>query len=159
MMKIGIISDTHSYLNPRIVEYLEGVDQILHAGDIGSQEILDQLALVAPVTAIRGNTDYKGTLSKLPEQVITTLGNITFLIIHDIGNINSFCEKLNQGEFHPLPGVIVYGHTHQAFYKKIDGFIFLNPGSATHSRDHRKPSLSILELQDSEIISNRLIEI
>lgn len=159
IMKIGIISDTHNYLNPRIVEYLQNVDLILHAGDIGSQEILDRLALIAPLTAIRGNTDYRKTLSTLPEQVITTLGNITFLIIHDIGNINFFCEKLKRGEFHPLPRVIVYGHTHQAFYKKIDEFIFLNPGSATHSRDHRKPSLSILELQDSEIISNRLIEI
>lgn len=158
-MKIGIISDTHNYLNPRIVQYLQGVDLILHAGDIGSQEIMDRLALVAPVTAIRGNIDYKGTVSMLPEQIITTLGNVTFLMIHDIGNINSFCEKLNQGEFHPLPEVIVYGHTHQAFYKNINGFIFLNPGSATNSRDHRKPSLSILELQGSEIISNRLIEI
>jgi putative phosphoesterase len=158
-MKIGIISDTHNYLNPKVAGHFEGVDLIIHAGDIGSPAILEKLEKLAPIKAIRGNTDYRGTVSALPEIIATNRENVNFLIIHDIGNINSFRERLNRGDFSPLPQVIIFGHTHQAFYKEIDGFLFVNPGSASTSRDHRKPSVMIMELNDSHIESYRLLEL
>lgn len=159
MRKIGVISDTHNYLNSRIPQYFSGVDMIFHAGDIGATGILESLQQIAPVKAVRGNTDYKGNVSALPKQLTVVSGKLTFLILHDVGNINSFREQLNQGKFDPLPRVIIFGHTHQAFYKKIDEYIFINPGSATSSRDHRKPSIMILEANESEITSHRLIEL
>jgi len=66
-MRIGVVSDTHGYLNPRVVEVLEGVDRILHAGDIGSQEVILRLEAVAPVTAVRGNNDRTGPTAGYPE--------------------------------------------------------------------------------------------
>jgi putative phosphoesterase len=157
--RIGIISDTHNYLNSRVLQYLQGVDLIFHAGDIGDENILRHLEKVAPTRAVRGNTDYRGAVSKLPEEVIITVGKLTFLIVHDVGNINEFRERLKEGRIHPPPKVIVFGHTHQTFYKTLDDFIFINPGSATNSRDHRKPSIMILETNGVEIIANRIIEL
>jgi putative phosphoesterase len=157
--KIGIISDTHNHLNTRVLQCLQGVDMIFHAGDIGTEDVLHQLEKIAPTKAVRGNTDHRGAAGKLPEQLIITVGKLNFLILHDIGNINEFRERLQQDGFHPRPRVIIFGHTHQAFYKKLDQDIFINPGSATNSRDYRKPSVMILETNGLEIIANKIIEL
>jgi putative phosphoesterase len=157
--KIGVISDTHNHLNTKVLHYFQGVDLIFHAGDIGSEDILFQLERIASIRAVRGNTDYQGSVSKLPEKLIIPIGKLNFLVIHDIGNINSFQERLKQNKIQPSPGVIIFGHTHQAFYKKLDNAIFINPGSATDSRDYRKPSIMILETNGLEITTNRIIEL
>lgn len=159
MTRIGIISDTHNFLNSRVLQYLQDVDLIFHAGDVGAENILHQLEKVAPVKAVRGNTDYRGAVGKLPEQVIITVGKLNFLIIHDVGNIYEFRERLKTGKIHPPPQAVIFGHTHQAFYKPLDDVIFINPGSATNSRDYRKPSIMILETNGVEIVANRIIEL
>lgn len=157
-MRIGLISDTHNYLNPAVLTHFAEVDLILHAGDIGSETLLCALEANAPVKAVRGNCDTGEPLCRLPEQLRLTLENTDFLMVHDVGNINRFRERLIQGNF-PPPAVVVYGHTHRAFYQQFDGILFLNPGSASNSRDHRKPSVMILEIAPSGITSHRLIEL
>ncbi len=157
-MRIGVISDTHNYLNPAVLRHFAEVDLILHAGDINSAAILRALEAKAPVKAVRGNCDTREPVSSLPEQLRLKLENTDFLMVHDVGNINRFRERLIQSDF-PPPGVVVYGHTHQAFYHQINGILFINPGSAANSRDHRKPSVMILEIDPSQITSHRLIEL
>lgn len=157
-MRIGVISDTHNYLNPAVLTYFAEVDLILHAGDISSAAIIQALEAKAPVKAVRGNCDIREPASRLPEQLRLKLENTDFLIVHDVGNINRFREHLIQSDF-PPPAVVVYGHTHQAFFHQIDGVLFINPGSAASSRDHRKPSVMILEIDPSGITSHRLIEL
>ncbi len=83
-MLLGVISDTHGYLNPRVPELLRGVDHILHAGDIGDAGVIDELTSVAPVTAVRGNNDRTGPVSFYPEKVSLELEGRIILLTHQV---------------------------------------------------------------------------
>src|SRR5206468_6784322 len=110
-MKIGLISDTHNYLDPRVPEIFQGVDHILHGGDVGLPLIIIELQQIAPVTAVIGNTD--AGLS-LRETEVVTLGDKKFLVHHIVTpGIGSprIAERLKAD----APDVVVYGHTHKPF--------------------------------------------
>ncbi len=123
-MKIGLISDTHGFLDPRLPQIFRGVDHILHAGDIGPDRLLAQLESIAPVTAVLGNTDSSNwiTLTETP-----TLGGLKFLI-HHIVSPHALTEELEAQIIRALPHVVVFGHTHRRFDEKINNVWFINPG-------------------------------
>jgi len=139
-MKIGIISDTHGFLDPKIPRLFAGVEHILHAGDIGSDGIAVGLEAVAPVTAVLGNTDSSPTF-RLTE--VVTLAGRKFLV-HHIVNPRALAEELRLDIARERPAAVVFGHTHKAFCETIDGVLYLNPGYAGKPKFGLERSVAIL---------------
>lgn len=125
-MKIGVISDTHNFLDPKIVELFAGVEHILHAGDVGNLPIISELEAIAPVTAVYGNTDMG---LPLKETEVVELDGWKFLI-HHIVNPHALTDRLQERIARAQPDVVVFGHTHRAFCETISGVLYFNPGSA-----------------------------
>ena len=120
---LGVISDTHSLLRPEALEALRVSDRILHAGDIGAPEILEALAKIAPVTAVRGNVDTASWARTLPETEIVEVGGVSIYVLHDLGQLDL---KPEAAGFR----VVVYGHSHQPKMEEKNGVLYFNPGSA-----------------------------
>ena len=146
-MKIGVISDTHDYLDPRILELFQGVDHIIHAGDVGMQIIIFELEQIAPTTAVIGNTDLGNPL-KLTELI--TLGDLKFLVQH-IVNPYALDDKLQVRLARSRPDVVVFGHTHKAFNDVINGVRFFNPGYSGKPKHATARSVAILHCEGQEI--------
>lgn len=121
--RIGLISDTHNLVRPEALQYLAGCDAIIHAGDICNQAVLDALARIAPLTAVRGNNDIAGPVASLPTHVKLTVQQVTILVVHDIADVGD--DPRGEGI-----GVVVTGHSHKAAISERDGVLFINPGSA-----------------------------
>jgi putative phosphoesterase len=141
MPRIGVISDTHDYFDPRIAQLFEGVDHILHGGDIGRPAILLALEQIAPVTAVAGNTDDPGF--QYPQTELVELGGHRFLVQH-IVNPQSLTEPIRTRIARERPEVVVFGHTHKPFSESIGGTRFFNPGYAGKSRFGLERSVAML---------------
>ena len=144
-MKIGVISDTHNFFDPQIPKLFQGVEHILHAGDIGSPRIILELEQIAPVTAVLGNTDDPGLHFRQTEAI--ELAGRKFLV-HHIVNPQSLDDLLSSRVAREQPDVIVFGHTHKPFNQTIGGTLFFNPGYAGKSRFGMERSLAILDCDD-----------
>jgi putative phosphoesterase len=120
---LGVISDTHGLLRPEAVEALRGSDRILHAGDVGAPEILEALARIGPVTAVRGNVDTASWAHALPETEVVEAGGVLIYMLHDRGQLDL---KPEAAGFR----VIVYGHSHHPKMEEKNGVLYFNPGSA-----------------------------
>ena len=140
-MNIGVISDTHNFLDPKVPELLAGVDHILHGGDIGQNRLILELEAIAPVTAVLGNTDDAGLPFKQTE--VVELAGQKFLV-HHIINPRSLEESIGRRIEREQPKVVVFGHTHKPFNETINGTLFFNPGYAGNSRFGMERSLAIL---------------
>ena len=146
-MKIGVISDTHGFLDPKVPELFTGVSHILHAGDIGPDAIIVELEAIAPVTAVLGNTDSSPTF-RLTELV--TLAQRKFFV-HHIVNPHALKEELRVRLARERPDAVVFGHTHKAFCEVIDGVLYLNPGCAGKPKSGTERSVAILH-DDGKVI-------
>lgn len=145
-MRLGIIADTHGLLRPEVFEIFQGVDRILHAGDIGSSELLTELEAIAPVTAVWGNTDGFDLRGRIPEVVETRIEGFDFLLIHGHQLGVPSPEKLNQA--YPTAEVIVFGHTHKPVLTIVDQVVtVMNPGGAGPFRFGLPASVGIMELE------------
>jgi len=120
---IGVISDTHGLLRPEALEALRGVDLILHAGDIGSLDVLDGLRNIADVIAVRGNNDVGAWAKRIPEVQLVRCGGVSIYVIHDLKELKS---KPPGERLH----AVVSGHSHRPGIDSRDGVVYLNPGSA-----------------------------
>jgi putative phosphoesterase len=126
-MKLGIISDTHGLLRPEVLPKLEGVDRILHIGDVGKISILVELAKIAPVTAIRGNVDREGPCAKLPETEVVLVEDSTgaghyIYMLHDL-------KTLHLDPAAAKFAAVLHGHTHVPNFYTKKGVLYFNPGS------------------------------
>ena len=146
-MKIGIISDTHNYLDARMPKIFDGVDHILHAGDVGLPLLIVELEQIAPVTAVIGNTD-EGL--SLRETEVVTLGGKKFLL-HHIVTPGIPSSRLAERLHAENPDVIVFGHTHKPFAQQLNDTLFFNPGYAGKQRFTLPRSVALMEINDSEI--------
>jgi putative phosphoesterase len=147
-MKIGVISDTHNYFDPQIPGLFQGVEHILHGGDIGLPRILHQLEDIAPVTAVHGNTDDLGFGYNLTRSV--QLNNRKFLL-HHILNPHSPDVSMEQQIARDRPDIVIFGHTHKPFCETIRGALFFNPGYAGKSRFGMPRTMAILHLEQNAI--------
>lgn len=141
-MKIGVISDTHGWLDPRVEKLFAGVDHILHAGDIGNPMIELELKFLAPVTLVLGNNDPDLTFR---ETELVTLADKKFLI-HHIVNPRALSEKVQARIERDRPDVVVFGHTHKKFAETVDGVLFFNPGYAGKPKFGAERSVAFLHL-------------
>jgi putative phosphoesterase len=150
-MTIGVISDTHGLLRPEAVAALRGSDAIIHAGDVGDPEILDALANLAPVTAVRGNVDTESWARKLPDTDVLEIGGVSIYVVH---NIDLLDLKPEAAGF----GVVVYGHSHVPKQEMKKGVLYFNPGSAGPRRFKLPISLGKLIVTDGSL-RGELIEL
>jgi putative phosphoesterase len=148
MPRIGVISDTHNFLDPKIPELFEGVDHIIHGGDIGQPRLILQLEEIAPVTAVSGNTDDPGFHYRQTE--VVELAGRKFLI-HHIVDPHAPEEALKRKLDRVQPAVVVFGHTHKPFSATIDSTLFFNPGYAGKSRFGMPRSVAILHCTAKEV--------
>ena len=146
-MKIGVISDTHGFLDSRVEKLFADVDHILHAGDIGDPIIELELKFIAPVTVVQGNVDI-GLPFKLTE--VVTLAEKKFLV-HHIANPWALSETLEQHIRQQKPEAVIFGHTHKPFAQKVDGIFFFNPGYAGKPKFGAERSVAILNVVGQEI--------
>ena len=151
-MKIGLISDTHNYFDPRVPEIFADVDHILHAGDVGLSLILAELEVIAPVTAVLGNNDSN---LPIPETAVVTLGGKKFLVHHIVtpGYGPRPIQERIQTE---APDVVVFGHSHKTFSQQIGSTLFFNPGYAGQQRFKQERNVALMEIRDGQI-SHRFI--
>jgi len=148
MHRIGVVSDTHNYVDPKLAKLLAGVDHLLHAGDIGQPQVLIELKQIAPVTCVSGNTDDPMFRYRLTEMI--ELGGRKFLLQH-IVNPRSPSEAMQARLIRDQPAVVVFGHTHRAFCEALGGALFFNPGYAGKSRFGMERSVAILHCDDRAI--------
>jgi putative phosphoesterase len=139
---VGLISDTHGLLRPAVHDALAGVSLILHAGDVGGDIILDELALIAPVHAVYGNTDAPGTPG-LSAELVREAGGVTIHVSHghEVGAPTP--EKLLARYPHD---VLVYGHTHRQLVTRAGDRLVVNPGAAGARRFKLMPSVARLTI-------------
>jgi putative phosphoesterase len=140
MIKIGVLSDTHGYLDRQILEIFKGVDHIIHAGDIGYPSLILELEEIAPVTAVVGNND-EGTDYRETETVV--LDGRKFLIYHQL-DPHSPPDKIKRRIIRENPDVVVFGHTHKKFCETIGQTLFFNPGYAGKPRFGHARSVAVL---------------
>lgn len=126
-MRVGLISDTHGLLRPQALDYLRGSDHILHGGDIVDPAILDRLAELAPLHAVRGNNDRGPWAERLPHTLRLDLGGIAICLIHDLKELalDPAAESIR---------VVVSGHSHKPACSERGGVLYVNPGSAGRRR-------------------------
>ncbi len=137
-----MIADTHGLLRPEAEHCLAGVSHIIHAGDIGTQAVMDGLCRIAPVTAIRGNVDRGAWAERLPETQTLRLGGRCFHILHDLKELTINPAELGID-------VVVSGHSHRVRIETAEGVLYLNPGSAGKRRFKLPITLATLELDPS----------
>jgi putative phosphoesterase len=150
-MQVGVISDTHGLLRPQVLEIFRSVDLILHAGDIGTPQILDDLRRVASVRAIRGNNDTAQWASSIPETAIVHVGGVTIYLIHDFNEM-----KLKPPAKHV--DVVISGHSHRPLIDRRGGVLLLNPGSAGPRRFKLPISVARMKINGS-VVRPELIEL
>jgi putative phosphoesterase len=146
-VKIGVISDTHGFLDPKVPKLFAGVSHILHAGDIGDALIVFELGQVAPVTVVLGNTD--GGLG-FRETEIVGLAARKFLV-HHIVHPQSPSDKIKKIIGREKPDAVVFGHTHKRFCETIGGVLFFNPGYSGKPKFSVERSAAILHCDEKEI--------
>jgi putative phosphoesterase len=133
---IGVISDTHGFLDPQIAERFRGVEAILHAGDIGTPAVLEQLGRIAPVFAVRGNVDRDPALLALPERLNPILGGVQVHLVHQLSQAAPLSETR----------VLVFGHSHRALSEWRGNILYLNPGAAGRQGFHTTRTIALLRL-------------
>lgn len=152
-MKLGLISDTHGFLDPRLTRIFKGVNHILHAGDIGPDFLIAQLEAIAPVTAVLGNNDNSPCF---PLTQTVTLGDVKFLV-HHIVSPRALTDELKARIAREKPDVMMFGHSHQKFDQVIDGVRFINPGYAGKPKFGADRSVALMEISSGKKLDVRFV--
>jgi len=150
-MLIGVISDTHGLLRQEALVALAEAEHILHAGDVGTIEILEELRKIAPVTAIRGNVDVHGECAKLPATEMVELGGRYFYMVHSVHDLDIDSRAAGVD-------VVVSGHSHKPLIERKSGVLYLNPGSAGPRRFSLPVTVALVTVGDGGVEA-RLVEL
>ncbi|HET7228985.1 MAG TPA: metallophosphoesterase family protein [Longimicrobium sp.] len=148
-MKIGIISDTHGLLRAQVFEVFEGVEHILHAGDVGDPGILDELAAIAPVTAVWGNVDGFDIRIRTTEIAEIELGGVQVVVIHGMQFGSPTPQKVAAA--HPGAGLVVFGHSHRPLVQQVGATLAVNPGSAGRQRFRDPVSVALAQIAAGKV--------
>ncbi len=145
-MIVGIISDTHGLLRPEAVQALEGSEHIIHAGDIGAQDIIPALQEIAPATVIRGNIDHEPWTRQYQETEVVELAGAHLYVIHNVHELDLNPKAAGFA-------AVISGHSHQPGQSTKDGVLYFNPGSAGPRRFKLPISVGRLQIIDGKITS------
>ena len=141
---LGVISDTHGLLRPEAIDVLRGSDLIVHAGDIGSPDVLRGLEELAPVIAVRGNNDHGPWAEELPLTADFELGHASIYVIHDVNELDVDPRAAGHS-------VVIAGHSHRPLSQTRDGVLFFNPGSAGPRRFKLPISVGHIVIEGSRV--------
>ena len=141
---VGVISDTHGLLRPEALNALRGSDYIIHAGDVGDPGILAQLGAIAPVTAVRGNTDRERWARELPATNVLQVGEVSIYVLHDVGTLDLDPRAA-------CFGAVVSGHSHRPFQERREGVLFFNPGAAGPRRFNLPVTIGRLRIAGNQL--------
>ena len=150
-MRVGVISDTHGLLRPEAVQALQGVGLIVHAGDIGSPEILERLREIAPIVAVRGNNDHGPWADAIAETARLRVDDVDIFVVHDVAETRRT----------PPPAgcrVVVAGHSHKPGVVERDGILWVNPGSAGPRRFRLPIAVAELDIAGTHVRA-RIVEL
>jgi len=150
---IGLVADTHGLVRPELIDALQGVDRIVHAGDVGKKEVLEALQAIAPVTAVRGNMDKERWASRLRYTETVEVDGVLIYVLHDLAELG-----LNPGAAGIR--VVVNGHSHVPAREERDGVLYLNPGAAGPRRFKLPVTMAFLEIEGDRVESRfiKLVE-
>ena len=148
-MKIGVISDTHGSIKHAAFDFLNDVDLILHAGDIGNSDIITELEAFAPVTAVLGNTDGFPFTGRYSEREIIFIKGKKVYLTHAVINGNKQIPSVIRDIENNAPDIVIFGHTHRQHAFKKNGILFFNPGSAGPAREGTRPGVGVLTIEDA----------
>lgn len=141
---IGVISDTHGRIPSGVPSAFEGVDLIIHAGDIGEESVLDKLSKIAPVAAVRGNMDFGKWTSRLPETEVIEIGQIVLYVLHIESRLDADPDKNGFK-------AVISGHTHRPDVYKKNGVMFINPGSASYPKFGHPASAALIQIKGDDL--------
>jgi len=150
-MTVGVISDTHGILRPEAVDALKDSELILHAGDVGTPDVLKQLRAIAPTIAVRGNVDRAAWAQSLPLTEIVEVGEVRIYVLHDVSDLDVDPKAAELS-------AVVSGHSHRPGAEVRDGVLFLNPGSAGPRRFSLPVTIAKLRVVGKSL-SHELIEL
>jgi putative phosphoesterase len=149
-LNIGVISDTHGLFRPEALDALRGSAYIIHAGDVGDPEILEQLSALAPVTAVRGNIDQDVWAQKLPETSVIEAGGVSLCVLHNIQELDLKPEAAGFS-------AVIYGHSHVPRQEMRNGVLYFNPGSAGPKRFKLPVTVGRLRVQRGKVLGEIVV--
>jgi uncharacterized protein len=152
MLRVGLISDTHGLLRPEATAFLRGCSHIVHGGDIGNAGVLQELAALAPVTAVRGNNDVGPWAESIRETESLVIGGVRLYALHDLARLD--LEPAAAGV-----RVVISGHSHKPSVAERGGVLFVNPGSAGPRRFKLPISVGELVIADDGDVTARTVEL
>lgn len=164
MRIIAAVSDTHiddpeKEIPEKLIERLEGVDLILHAGDITHESVLDRLSITAPIEAVRGNMDVYPSLQHLSLKRVITVDRVKIGLSHGGGSPVDIRDRLYRSFRDDQVDVIVFGHTHHPIVEKRKGILWVNPGSATGRYPAAEPTFALIRVKDDNSVSAEIIRL
>lgn len=145
-MRYGLLSDTHGSLHPDVLNAFAGVNEILHAGDVGDGGVIDELEALAPVVAVRGNMDGFPLAERLPARQTLVREGVRIVLLH--GHLERAAKPaaLYEATREERPDLVVFGHTHDPLHETLKGVVFFNPGAAGKSRFGSRPTVGLLDI-------------
>jgi uncharacterized protein len=160
-MKIGLISDTHGWIHPRLFDHFASCDEIWHAGDIGNLETADALAAFKPLKAVYGNIDGAELRRIYNENLIFSAGEMLVWITHIGGSPGNYDRRVRDRIYENPPDIFICGHSHIAriMYDRKAGLLYLNPGAAGYSGFHKYMTALRFSIDGKDIHDMELIEL
>jgi len=160
-LKIGLLSDTHNYLDPLVFKYFDEMDEIWHAGDIGSMDLLNQLEKFKPTKSVYGNIDGHEIRAASPENLIFCCEGVNVLMTHIAGKPPHYNARVKGLIKEHLPGILICGHSHilKVEFDKINQLLFINPGAAGKHGFHQIKTLVRFEIRDQKPQNLEVIEL
>jgi putative phosphoesterase len=150
MLRVALISDTHGLLRAEAVAFLRGCDHIIHGGDIGGRNILEELSSIAPLTAVRGNNDRGPWAEALPRTQLARFEKAFVYVIHDLAQLD--LDPRASGI-----SAVVSGHSHQPQIQQRDGVLYINPGSAGPRRFKLPVAVAELDIAGTSVTAHGVV--
>lgn len=161
-MKIGLLSDTHSYLDPKIPDYFKDCDEIWHAGDIGDRSVVDELEKIKPLRAVFGNIDDQEMQARYPEDLWFGCEGLTIWMTHIGGAPPNYNPRIKKVFKERTPDIFICGHSHILRVKKDSNYknlLYLNPGAAGNQGFHHIKTIMRFDIVNKEIMNLEVIEL
>lgn len=158
MHTIGVISDNHGYTNPQVFPVFENVDMILHAGDIGNEDVITALEALAPVYAVYGNVDTFPLTTRYPEVFAVAINDVHICMLHQLVSLKtSNIQNTVNGQLNGKLDILIYGHTHSAKLERLEDIYLFNPGSAGKRRFSLRPAVGLIHIFENGSFTPEII--